>query len=449
MDLPRPPLDLLRCPRCKADLRSAAGGYECAECRTDFPQQGVLPCLFPEPTRTVTHWQREGQRFSELIDESVASMDEHLRRTDLLPISRTRLERTRQAHAENGQRLANLFRKAGLFPEDRVKASDSEFSLIEYYDQILRDWAWEEDGAAENRIACDLVADKIGSHSQLGRVLVLGAGPCRLAYDLHQRFAPELTVALDINPLLLLAAAEVMFEGGMKLFEFPPDPTGLAAVCVDRTLSAPQGPPERFHLVWADAFSAPLRPGAFDTVLTPWFIDIVPTDIRDTLSLIFTLLKPGGRWLNYGPLSYPQGHNYGQRYSYDELYQLVSLATFEMSEPTITSIEYMRSKYAARGKSADVLTFSARKPSSPAPVPESEPPAWLLLSHLPVPRFAGLDSHKPDHPLLGYLAGLIDGKRSIADFAERMIKDHGARPDAAVTGTRAMLALLRENVRQQ
>jgi hypothetical protein len=75
-------------------------------------------------------------------------------------------------------------------------------------------------------------------------------------------------------------------------------------------------------------------------------------------------------------------------------------------------------------------------------VPEGSPPAWLMLPHLPVPRFPGLDGYKPDHPMLVYLVGLIDGQRTLQDLARKMIDEHGARPDAALTGVRAMFGVI-------
>lgn len=440
-------LELVKCPRCGERLRTRKQELECAGCGTSFPEPAGIPCLFPEPGKVVNEWRRGAQRFVELMAQSVSSMDEHLQRPDLMASSRARLQRTRDAHAANGERIAQLFTEAGLSPDSRAKASDREYSLIEYYEQILRDWAWDGGAHRENAEAADLVAATLGDDQRLGRMLVLGTGPSRLAYDLHTRFAPSMTVALDINPLLLLAARKVIFGGGLDLWEFPPDPRNLAAACVDYQLRAPAGAPERFHLLLADAFAAPFPDGTFDTVVTPWFIDIVPTDIRETISLIYRLLAPGGRWLNYGPLHYPKEHSHAQRYSAEELEQLIRLADFELgAAPRITPIGYMNSAASARTRTSEVLTFAARKRQPPTPaspeLPPGEAPAWLLLSHLPIPRWQGLEAYQPDHPLLAYLVGLIDGQRTLADLAQKMIQDHGARPDAALTGSRAMLSLV-------
>jgi hypothetical protein len=40
----------------------------------------------------------------------------------------------------------------------------------------------------------------------------------------------------------------------------------------------------------------------------------------------------------------------------------------------------------------------------------------------------------------------IDGKRSLSDIANRLIREGSARPDAALNGTRALITLLYERV---
>ena len=74
--------------------------------------------------------------------------------------------------------------------------------------------------------------------------------------------------------------------------------------------------------------------------------------------------------------------------------------------------------------------------------PTSDPPAWLLFSHLPVPRFAGLDGYKAEHPVVATLVAAIDGKVTLGELARLVVEKHGARPDAALAGTRALLSLV-------
>src|SRR6185436_1691190 len=108
-----------------------------------------------------------------------------------------------------------------------------------------------------------------------------------------------------------------------------------------------------------------------------------------TLGVIHGLLAPGGRWLNFGPLNYPKDRPHAQRYPADELATLIGLAGFELGEVKEAEVQLLGTRAAANGRTDRVFAFAARKPATPPSQRESDPPAWLLFSHLPVPRFAG------------------------------------------------------------
>jgi uncharacterized protein YbaR (Trm112 family) len=440
-------LEVCVCPKCGGALQAVGEEIACTTCKTRFPTVQGIPCLSVEAQGWLADWRRQAGVYQHLLARGAQLMEEQLAPYDLLPATRQRVKALQAASADNGERVTALLRGAGIEPQETDgEPSDAGFHLIEYYDHLLRDWAWDEE-SQENTRSRDLVIEALGADRQLGKMVVLGAGGCRLAYDLHMRCKPALTVALDISPLFLIVAKRVMFGNGLKLYEFPAIPRDSGSVCLERDLRAPLGSPSRFHLLLADAFAAPFKAGSFDTVLTPWFIDIVPVDVRDTLSVIHTLLAPGGRWVNYGPLNYPKDRPHAQRYTPDELARLIELAGFELGEVEEAEIELLGSRAAANGRSERVLTFTARKSSQPGQA-AGDPPPWLLFSHLPVPRFAGLEKYKADHPVMSTVAGAIDGKATIADLARRVIAEHGARPDAATAGTRALLSLIYQASRE-
>lgn len=443
-----PLLEVCLCPKCGSAAGSLADRDDevrCTACSAAFPKVQGIPCLFADAHARLDDWRRQAGVYQQLLERGAELMNEQLQRYDLLPATRARLETLRAATADNGQRVLALLRGAGIGPGPSEREAD--FSLIEYYDHLLRDWAWDEE-TGENVRSRDMVLEVLGDDRKLGRVLVLGAGGCRLAYDLHMRCKPELTVALDLSPLFLVAAKRVMFGTGLDLYEFPAIPSGADTICLERQLRAPLGSPQRFHLLLADAFAAPLRPGTFDTVLTPWFIDIVPVDVRETLGVIHGLLAPGGRWLNYGPLNYPKDHPHAQRYTREELFRLIGLAGFDAGEPREAEIELLGTRAAANGRSERVFAFSARKPKSPPPADAGDPPPFILFSHLPVPRFPGLDRYQPEHPIMAWVMKQIDGTATLGDLGKRMVADHGARPDAALAGTRALVGMLYQACQQ-
>ena len=89
-------------------------------------------------------------------------------------------------------------------------------------------------------------------------------------------------------------------------------------VPVLRTLSAPEAVDEDFHLVLADALRPPFPEESFDTVVTPWLIDIISEDLPVFSARINRLLKSEGRWVNFGSLAF-SSHEQTRRYSPEEV----------------------------------------------------------------------------------------------------------------------------------
>lgn len=450
------PLDplctIVVCPKCRADLAAPGESLRCGGCGAAFPSVGGIPCVFVDPADVIARWRLmidESARGTEGILVDVLSQ---LAQADLLASTRERLERTTAALRENARRIEALLAASGLAGEPNERAGRAQVGpggapipgerpLYDYYPQIHRDWGWGDQGDRENERALRAVQGVVGAEAALGKVLVLGAGACRLAHDLHHHYQPAMTVALDINPLPLLVAKRVMFDGPLPLFEFPLYPIDVASTCVDRALAAPAGSPERFHFLFADGLRPPVRPGSIDTVITPWFIDQVPKDVRDVIAVIHGALALGGRWVNFGPLVYRHGRvRASSRYCKDEVLELVAAAGFELGPSTFEPFGYLRSPAGTQGRVEQVLTFSATKVASdrPAPAPPTLPP-WLVASDVPIPRFPGLDAYKAPHPMFSTVIAMIDGRRTLADIARLLIEGYRVPERAAENGVRACL----------
>jgi hypothetical protein len=112
-------------------------------------------------------------------------------------------------------------------------------------------------------------------------------------------------VALDFNPLFLLAAARILAGEALELHEFPIAPRTIADHAVLRRHAAPQSPSPGLELVLADASAPPFLPGSFDLVLTPWFVDIASEPVGRVVRRINSLLATGGHWIHHGSLASP------------------------------------------------------------------------------------------------------------------------------------------------
>jgi hypothetical protein len=240
-------------------------------------------------------------------------------------------------------------------------SSDRAAVVTAYYDQILRDWAWQAEGNNESDEARAAVLEVWPERDSARRVAILGAGACRLAYDLHRAMKPTLTVAIDINPLPMLVARALLSGSSVALYEFPVSPPSILETVVDHLLSPPADV-EGLELVIADALALPVVAGSFDVVVTPWFIDQVPDDIGTFLPDIDRLLHPDGLWINHGPLIYdPRRSMVSQRYRADEVAALAALGGFEIVSSTQRPMKYMDSPYGTQTRIERVWTFGARK----------------------------------------------------------------------------------------
>jgi uncharacterized protein YbaR (Trm112 family) len=417
--------ELLACPRCdKTPLSRQKDDYRCGACKVDYPSIDGMPWLFAEPDASLGEW-RNRLHFSlqQLASESQRIKAE-LAADDIRALTRQRLER----HANAVDEHRNMLRKI-LEPVD-VKSLEASYEsylalrtrlpidqgIQTYYGNIHRDWCW---GDTENEAAFNEIKAIVdGGDSDLGDTLILGAGACRLAYDIHMRLDTRQTIAMDFNPLLLLVARSVMQGDELELYEFPLAPKSLEDFAILRTLSAPEAVRENFHFVFGDALRLPFAMAGFDTVVTPWIIDIVNETLPIQSARINKLLKPEGRWINFGSLAFDHPER-ARRYSAEETLDIVAEAGFAPPATREASIPYMCSPASRHGRQETVLTFAATKTGDvEAPARHRALPDWIVTGKDPVPLLQSFRSQALSTQIYSYIMSMIDGKRTIADMAK-------------------------------
>jgi hypothetical protein len=251
-------------------------------------------------------------------------------------------------------------------------------------------------------------------------VLVLGAGAARLAYDLHCALQPGLTVALDFNPLFLLAAHRILSGESLELYEFPIAPRNMADHAVLRKLAAPTGTPPGLELLLADASSPPFLPGKFELVLTPWFIDVAGEAVTRQLRRINRLLAPGGVWINHGSLAFADSAP-ADAFSLEELLEALPGAGFVQTAAHEVQVPYLASPASRHARAESVISFCARKDRDiEAPPPGRAVPDWLRANDLPVPALAQFRAQSLSTRVYAFLLAMIDGERTIRDMARLM-----------------------------
>jgi uncharacterized protein YbaR (Trm112 family) len=447
---PNPLSNVLACPRCsRGPVTLERAGWICGACGSGFPNIGDIPWLFPDPRQALAEWRGRFGLLTQHLASEAAAMRASLAGA-LSPATRRRLELVASAHEDQIERLRLLLAPLGPGEGSISEATHmglrtrlpTEQGLTNYYVNLHRDWAWgdEENQAALQELRALLGADLAG----LGRTLVQGAGAGRLAYDLHAAGDASLTVATDFNPLLLFVARELFAGRGVELYEFPIAPRRVEDHAVLRRLSAPAPARAGLMLVAADALQPPFADGAFDTVVTPWFIDIIGEPFARVAARINLLLKPGGRWINFGSLAFSRAAH-AERVSLEEVIELLPPSGFGDLKARETAIPYMRSPASRHSRVESTIAWVADKVAPPVDTPRARVlPDWLLQPDKPVPRTQAFEMQAISSRVHAFLLALINGERTQRDMARVLVEQRLMSPQEAEPAVRLFLARLHE-----
>jgi hypothetical protein len=434
-------------------LTLARAGWMCGACSSGYPIIGEIPWLFPDPRQALAEWRGRTSLLTQHLASEAAAMRAALPGTTV-PATRRRLEHVAAGHDAQIERLRTLLAPLGL---DQASISEAahqalgtrlptEQGLTNYYVNLHRDWCWGEE---ENACSLAAVSAALGGLAGLGRTLVQGAGAGRLAYDLHEGGDAPLTIATDFNPLLLFAARELYAGRAVELYEFPIAPRGVLDGAVARTLTSPGPARAGLELVAGDALQPPFADGAFDTVVTPWFVDIIGEPFARIAARINLLLKPGGRWVNFGSLAFSRA-SHADRIGLEEALEMLPGAGFATPAVRETSLPYMRSPASRHARVESTVTWVAEKTGAAEEQPRNRVwPDWLLQAEKPVPRTAAFEMRQVSSRVHAFLLALINGERSMRDMARVLVEQRLASAQEAEAQVRIFLTRLHEETDSQ
>ena len=327
------------------------------------PRLNSITVLLSDPSAHVEYWRMQlGLLIRHARDTNVA-LQTQAAAAGVGAATRTRLQALARAIAEQVADVAAVMVPALGDPLPARDGVDLPRGAGDYMSCLLRDWAWSNGHDDENARSLAAIR-QVTDGQDLGRTLVLGAGGCRLAYDLHVHCGGSDTTVVDVDPFLLVPAETVIRGGAVSLTETSANAPEVDPVSRVWTLSASAGPlgPELFRFVLADGTTPPFADQSFDTVVTPWFIDQVPTDLEALLRQVHRLLVPGGRWINHGPLIYrADALPIARWYTRQEIFDLASDTGFRIAAWDSARQTHLVSPLTGRGLIENVLTFVASR----------------------------------------------------------------------------------------
>lgn len=447
----------LCCPNCDSSdplvLRQSAALF-CLNCTTEFPvfaNGGAhIPWLFPAPDTAQLEWSARYRGFLKVNADRHNRLNRALTEVRDVPATRQRIYNTLRSHRQHRNQIMSLLAPIGLDADDLVPAMTRVLQeklpknqgLTSYSDNVFRDWAWSN---GENDAIFEAIEEvlRVDQRDGIGSVLTLGAGACRIPYDLHRKYAPSLSVALDFNPLLMLIASRVISGCPVPLYEFPIAPLDDAAAGVLQHCRAPVAlgdySDSTFEFVLGDATNPPFARHSFDTVVTPWLIDILSQDLRDFFPQVNRLLSKDGIWVNTGPLAFIDDDPC-RCYSEAEVIGIVEESGFELLAVDQRTVPYLQSPHSAHGRVERIVSFAAKKRIDVEPATTASAlPDWILETTLPVPTNTETTLASSSYLLTAQVLAAIDGKRSINAIAKLVAREYGLSREECIHAIRRIL----------
>lgn len=233
---------------------------------------------------------------------------------------------------------------------------------------LARDWA--ATGRRARRRVYGPLMRALPGHRPL-RVLVPGAGACRLAWELARR--GHRVEATDVSASMLVAARAII-GGGMRALPIQPHARCESGALHREACLATELLPDvrpsraassRLSLQLADFLEPSEGSGAtWDRIVSAYFIDTIANPAR-TMARARALLRPGGRWLNTGPLLWHDDGAGLLRLTADELRALLECSGFSVLRwRVLGSVEYLprsRNGWMSRSAPSHTLLFFEAK----------------------------------------------------------------------------------------
>lgn len=227
---------------------------------------------------------------------------------------------------------------------------------------LFRDWVWETDEYAAVHTRVMAALDQLPPARE---ALVIGGGAMRLPWEIALRYPRMRVSAIDRNPVLCLAVDRLLDGGHLDAWEIPPVPRDPASVAIRHRVMLPPTPAASapLHLVLGDAWEwAPETP--VDWLVTPFVLDAAGGDAMALVERWSAWLRPGGWWINVGPLAFHRPWR-AEAYTHAEVLRALSSEGWRVAADEAFHVPHLASPHDARTGGFHVtMTVMQRKGAS-------------------------------------------------------------------------------------
>lgn len=360
------------CLNCRnvGTLSQAEGLLRCPNCGYEYVVFENIPILLKDARPSLTASWHQHKIF---ISENEERLEEVRDARGRQPARAALLDRAIRAYERNNVYhrglQAAIERRVPRSEIDELEKSGrlpKQYTLAEGIAFFHRDWSWSQRAEDEIATIVSTVFDQVDAFAEdVDSVLVPGAGAGRFACELAAKF--DTCFAFDYSLHMAQIFYDLVAENRtLYRVNFRSNVAKTEDVVVEDKLSldAPgsnriRSQVESGNLSYfvGNALDVPLPGSSLSAIACVYFIDIVP--IKAHLNEIRRTLKPGGLFINLGPLRYMRG-DVANMLSGEEILTLFSESGFDIladgiitntqlaSSPVITSIQSHNFMFVAR-----------------------------------------------------------------------------------------------------
>lgn len=427
--------DFVRCPACYGAFGELTPEFaRCDQCDVRYPIGDGLPWLFRDVEGSRAQWAAKLQQFRSEILSDLSELEAAAERASPLPSIQTRLSAQHEGLTRLGEQVFQLLESFALshneagagLPKDRIPTGQH---VTSYLETAFRDWCWGDPEILDTMTLVGALMDagEVALPAD-AKVLVLGGGAGRLAWELSAQSPSRSVIQLDVNPILSVIGSKVAAGEEVELTELPRFPLSVDDADVNQILAVPVGDGNPQFLI-GDAFAPPFAPETFDLLVTPWFIDIVPESFHGLAARLKRMLVPGGRWIAFGPLSF-ESQGLAHRFTPEEIVDLLEDVGFEVDAAGTESVAYLHSPHSMQRRGEEILAFSVHRTGEIELVDDfAYYPEWMTDGRIAIPEEAGFETLRSERTFDVEILKCIDGRASIEDIVTILSSRYGLAPD--------------------
>ena len=360
------------CLNCRkvGTLSPAEGLLICPNCGYEYILFDNIPILLKDARPSLTASWHQHKIFisenEERLEEVRDARGRQPERVSLLDSAIRAYERTNAYHLELQAAIERCVPKLEIDEREKSGRLPKQYTLAEGIAFFHRDWSWSQRAEDEIATIVNTVFDQVNAFAEdVDSVLVPGAGAGRFACELAGKF--DHVFAFDYS----LHMAQIFYDlvkedRTLYRVNFQSNVVKTEDVVVEDNLSLDTSGSNRIRAQLesgnlsyfiGNALDVPLPGNSLSAIVCVYFIDIVP--LKEHLNEIRRTLKPGGLFINLGPLRYMRG-DVANMLSGEEILTLYRESGFDIladdvvtntqlaSSPVITSVTSHNFMFVAR-----------------------------------------------------------------------------------------------------